>query len=338
VPRVEAPRYPRGPRGILLTLLRWIVQWCAIAALAAWLIGCVLTDRTEWSQWLWWIPSAAAVAAGLVLTLAGVPFTKRLHPVVRSAVRLSPLVLASIWFTAVDHRLMHAPPENPEGLSILHWTIGVPMRDGGAAAARRIIELDPDLAILTDGSTAATHPDILAWLGDNRRPRRTGPFTVLTKRPVRQLRTLARGDGIAVSLLVLEAAETGADPLTILLIDLPSDPTLSRRDVTARLMQFLEESQAPHADLIIGDWNLTRGSWSMRRVFPDARHAFDEAGVGLGASFPERWAFLHIDHMLLRGSVRCTHYALKRAPVGRHRIQLGRFIRPAAPAATPTDG
>jgi len=323
VRRADAHRYLRTPRSILPALLRW----CAAAVLLAWLIGCVLTDRTPWSQWLWWIPSAAAVMAGLVLALTGVPLTRRLHPVMRSTVRLTPIVLTSIWFTAVDHRLLHAPPDTPKGLSIVHWTIGVPMRDRGAAAARHIIELDPDLAILTDGGAAATHPDMVAWLGENRRARRTGPFTVLTKRPIRQLRTLARGDGIAVALLVMETAETGADPLTILLIDLPSDPSLARRDITSRLMTFLQDSEAPEADLIIGDWNLLRGSWSMRRVFPGARHAFDEAGTGFGASFPERWSILHIDHMLMHDPIRCTHYELLRAPVGRHRIQRGWFMR-----------
>jgi hypothetical protein len=38
-------------------------------ALLAWILGRVLTDRTDWSQWLWWMPSwtALILAAGGVL-------------------------------------------------------------------------------------------------------------------------------------------------------------------------------------------------------------------------------------------------------------------------------
>lgn len=119
------------------------------------------------------------------------------------------------------------------------------------------------------------------------------------------------------------------------LVDLPSDPSLPRMRVTAEARRAIanwagvsfrrrvtpgtvdtvggefaavraeERGQVgfPAADVMVGDFNIPRGSASLVNLSAGLGHAYDEAGVGPSGSFPRDVDDLRIDHAWLRRSL-----------------------------------
>ena len=75
-------------------------------------------------------------------------------------------------------------------------------------------------------------------------------------------------------------------------------------------------------DLVVGDFNMTRGSVSLATLFPDLSNAFDKAGRGYGASFHRGLPLYHIDHTLLADTIRAVNYDLVDIGIGRHLVQI----------------
>ena len=82
------------------------------------------------------------------------------------------------------------------------------------------------------------------------------------------------------------------------------------RSLVKRARRLLSAVDAPAADLIVGDFNLTRGSAALRHFAPNHRHAFDLAGSGYGVSYHRRWPLYHIDHVLVAPGVSVQAYRL----------------------------
>jgi endonuclease/exonuclease/phosphatase family metal-dependent hydrolase len=85
---------------------------------------------------------------------------------------------------------------------------------------------------------------------------------------------------------------------------------------------MLESVAAPPPDIVVGDFNMTRGSASVRTLFPGLTHAFDQAGRGYGATFRRGFPLYHLDHTLLADTVQATDYALVDLGIGRHLAQV----------------
>ena len=94
-----------------------------------------------------------------------------------------------------------------------------------------------------------------------------------------------------------------------------------------------EDTRFPTPDLIIGDFNTTRGSASLDLLVPDYQDAFEAVGMGRGRSWvPEsrnriqRAAFkladFHIDLALLNPAARAEHYELLETEHGSHYVQI----------------
>ncbi|MCP3902340.1 MAG: hypothetical protein GY715_01785, partial [Planctomycetes bacterium] len=307
-----------GRRGWLKRVLIVIgnaigVLLCAIAVVgvSAWLVGRVVSDRYDWSQWLLWIPTPAALAIVLIGLLGalrpGWSRRRRRGRVWRWGIAV--LALAA-HFALVEHRMLRGARKDPAGLRLVHWSVsdawGSPNR-----YAPSVVALDGELTILSNATLTPSHPDVLGWLGPPHVPHKLGPFTVLTRLPIRQLRWLiASADDIAVGLLEIEPTVHLPRGLVIYMIDLPSRPRLGRAAIARRVRGFLDEADGPPPDLVVGDLNMTRGSAALDSMLPGLRHAFDVGGHGYGASFHGRFPLYHIDHVLLAGTVDCTRYDL----------------------------
>lgn len=317
-----APHHRRSRRDAIMRMLRG----ACLLALLGWCAGRVLSDRFIVTQWISWIPSFVPpllAAAGLVLVAAESP--RRRQP--RAARAWSAALLGALLFwLAVDNRVITLSARPSSGLSLLHWTIATPVRGRTGLVADVILGADPDIAILTDSAAAHRDPAILAWLGPDHRPRRAGGFVALTRLPVHAFRTLVESEGISAAWLSVEAAAP-VGTLDILIVDLPSDPKLSRRAVVERLTALLESADAPAPDVVVGDFNIPRGAASIRRAFPGARHAFDEAGTGWAGTYPRTRPLVHIDHVLLLGDLTSTRSAVLRAGIGRHRPTITHLSR-----------
>ncbi len=147
-----------------------------------------------------------------------------------------------------------------------------------------------------------------------------GRFGVISAVPIVEALPIF-DDGKSTAALVMFAAWRGNPSFSALLVDLPSDPSLSRSEVLTRLRARLDAMQLPSPQLIVGDFNAARGGHSLRAFAPGMHHAFDEGGVGFGATYPRAWPLFHIDHMLLAPRVHARQYGCIDLGLGQHRMQ-----------------
>lgn len=163
-------------------------------------------------------------------------------------------------------------------------------------------------------------------------------------------------------------------PFVVWLMDLPSDPTISRQTITQEAMKSLDawrgtatvlaaEPDAkgepqwinvpadqlgrkgfPLPDVMIGDFNIPRGSRSLAHLTGDMENAFDQAGAGYTASYPRKVPFaqldgpglfsavrffipsdvpfFHIDQAFVAPSLRATRYRVINLGAGTHWAQF----------------
>lgn len=154
------------------------------------------------------------------------------------------------------------------------------------------------------------------------------------------------------AILLIDARERLGRDLVVWLIDLPSDLSLWRdavtREAAAAMLErpayakvlnadrrsfrrvpmtdeWAERFQRP--DLIVGDFNIPRGSASLRHLARGAENAFDQAGEGYSASFPRRFALWHLDQVFVTRPLRAVRYEVITPFSGSHRLQVADVVR-----------
>jgi endonuclease/exonuclease/phosphatase family metal-dependent hydrolase len=187
----------------------------------------------------------------------------------------------------------------------------------------RLIDAGADLTIL---SSALPWPDV-EGLEQERgiKVQVTGPFMMMTRLPILEARPLVVNDDAEIYLAVfrLDATAELGRPITVYAVDLPSDPNRPRFEIARTARRMLGGAAPPPPDLVVGDFNMTRGSASVKALFPGLTHAYDQAGRGYGATFRRGFPLYHLDHTLLSGAVTATDYTLVDLGSGRH---LGQWV------------
>jgi hypothetical protein len=277
----------------------------------AWLIGQIMLDRTWWSQWLLWIPDPALLPAGLMLW--GGLWVRRwpwawTGLVVAMAGPV--LFLLLLWSPG---RMAPAG----DSITLLHWTAG-PIYGDRAPYGDFIVSQDPDIAIVEGARRAATTPAFRAWSRDAHVTLR-GPFLISSKLPIQSVRMVAWAKNILLLLLVVELPS--GSPLRILVVDLPSDPSVSRSEVLLSSHDFLARLEtAP--DLVVGDFNLTQRSYQLRAFMPGMSPDWARCGVGWGGTYPRALPTYRLDHVLSGPNSVVRSITTTDPGVGRHRAQL----------------
>ncbi|MFK7959679.1 MAG: hypothetical protein AB8G96_04070 [Phycisphaerales bacterium] len=337
----DASREPHESSGHRIARIAWRLALAGVAALAwsawiAWGIGRILTDRHGWSQWLHWIPTAAAAVLAAIAAGAWTirrrsnrwPDRPGIGRPIRRAMLWGPLVLSAAWLGIHDLRLARRPVEPPAtAIKVLQWTVGVGRGPHQAQIADAVVGHRPDLAVMTDASLVTLEPAVLDWLEtEGRRPIRMRPFTVLTRFEIETARIQTRADGISIGLLVVLGDELPGGRLVVHLIDLPSDPSRPRHEIVAQARDYYAASDLPPADLLLGDFNMVRGGWGVESVAGDLRDAWAEGGHSFAATWPAEFPLWAIDHIRLGPRVRCIRYETPRRPGWRHVPQIAWIV------------
>jgi endonuclease/exonuclease/phosphatase family metal-dependent hydrolase len=351
---------PRSPSS-LLRLLGRVTAGLAALGWVGWVVGQVLTDRTAWSQWLHWIPGPLAIAIAVVLFVSvrlagrrrpdpGVeagPASPRLRTLTVRLLTWGVLLVTVARFAFDEHRLLNAPPPSPPGLAIMQWTIGEGSRAPYEDIARQIVAHDPHVAVMTDAPWVGVETAVVEWLAahDGRRLRFGTTFNVLVRVPILEARAVAIREDVQFVRLVVAAPDMPDGRLAIAIINLPSDPWRARHaiaDYVIGLLDTVDDRDRSDYDLVIGDFNMQRGSHSMRRIvealMPGAtpREAFDEGGHGYAATWSQQFPLWHIDHAWLGPDAACARYDTPFASAHRHFPQIA-WITPRRPRPSTQD-
>lgn len=304
----------------LVVALLWL-------GIVAWLIGRVLTDRFALSQWLWWIPTPAAIVAaalGFILAFRSARTRKRRIRRIRVWTVCGILLLA--YFGIFEHRLLHATPAAPTGaLTIAHWNMTLDDNSDVPALMRSIAALNADVLLLTSPPGAVNrmlHEQAEASDG-HLHVLNSWPMLLVSRLPIVRSRVLIGVDRMFITQVELDANATLGRAIIVDLVDLPSGPRLSRMKIASDARRLLDAADAAKPDIAFGDFNITRDSASLDVLFPNTRDAFDKAGHGYGASFHRRFPLYHIDHILIRegSGLRAARYDILDEGLSRHCAQ-----------------
>lgn len=308
----------------------WLASGLLVSVIAAWIIGQVASDRWAWSQWLAWTPSPVPVLTMLLLMSLQFlrPCAPRRSRMVAGGGAFIVLIAITFWFAMIEHRFTWTDRTQADGVRIMHWTDNHPSPDEYDRVIDVMIEQDALITILSHPGAITGHQRIRQWLNGNGGSRING-FGIFTRLPILRMERILREDDITLAYAEIDTTEQLGRPTRILLIDLPSDPFRPRAEVAARVRKALDDVAPgiPIADLVVGDANIPRGSWSLRTMFPSFRHAFDLAGHGYGASFHRTFPLLHIDQLLIGPQLEAIDYDLVDPGFGRHRLHAATIRR-----------
>lgn len=319
---MRAPR-PRPPAGVSATF-----AILAIAVVAAWGTGQLLSDRFLLSQFLFWIPTLVAVVAAWIATLALLRISRPLA----GAAGLGALLLTILLLGVENRPFARTPQESPPGASgddsaetpplrLFHQNVNWPNRRHSVPILASIMERDDDVIVISEPGWLLLDGRGKALEQSGWTVLRAGRFAILTRLPVVDLGSLVRRSDLDVVLLRLDASTRGLGVITLGLVDLPSNPLISRRTLAHDLRRLLASVNAPEFDLIVGDLNVTRGSAAISLLFPGMHHAWRDAGTGWSGSWPSPLPLWHIDHLLLASPLEAVRYRLLNVGGLPHRAQ-----------------
>lgn len=345
-----------------------------ILILAAWMLGNLCSDRWYWSQWLEWIPtSVALVASGVFFSLAGLLHPRGPRDRRSSRARLLASVawgLVLVYMLLVDWRMPNAFKDReqpgPGSTRVLFWNAAAEDEPGWSRAA---LGENADVIVLVSLKNDDELARISKSMGESESVIVMDRFTVLSRRKIERYALtqldIAPGEGLdprqrtgtrkwadpGHAMFIELAADEHRPSMCVWVLDLPSDLSLARHEITQQAARVLREFKGPalkpsrllaweedestslrgfpEPDLIIGDFNIPRGSASLDVIACGKPNAFDQCGFGPTASWPCKWPrtkraivpVLHLDQMFVGPALRATSYTLINPGSGTHRMQ-----------------
>jgi hypothetical protein len=373
------------------------LSFCLLV-IAAWLFTRLATDRYLWTQYLFWMPSAALVLTAAGLCTAGAILGRlawcprgcrgrRTPRVVRllATITLIGTLAAALHLVALDYRLQNRllAPAGGAGPSvrILNWnSSGVWSQEESLEA---VLSTDPDIAIIVDSAmwpTTELHQQL-----PGRHLMRSGNAMILSRYPVLRAGMISleipssgieetplddiqahglirripglrnavppdgfgpRHDGGRAGYFEFDTREMLGRTLVVWLIDLPSDIRLHRRVMTRHARATIDRWEGqelyaaagdmrtraagpgfPVPDVILGDFNIPRGSGSLRALTLGYPHAHAQAGWGHAGTYPRHRPLVHIDNMFVGPGLRALRYEIVDPGAGSHRMQQTEVVR-----------
>ena len=147
--------------------------------------------------------------------------------------------------------------------------------------------------------------------------RSTG-LVILSRRPLLQVTPILDAEQVS---LVLARVNIDDVDRSIWIVDLPSDPQRSRKEVFKALLDGAQAKGLGAPDIVVGDFNVTRHSRALESAFPGYRNAFDESGSGWSGTWPRTWPLWQIDQVLVGPGLTARLYEVIDPGTGHHRMQ-----------------
>ncbi|MDI9403557.1 MAG: hypothetical protein QM516_06770 [Limnohabitans sp.] len=293
----------------------------AVLALVLLVASNLVTDRWYFMQAIWWIPRIALVVPALLWLAALLAIARWLRRDQEETRRLGWWTVAAALLALVQVlRMWGLPAARPsEALRIVHWNPSYPSGDAIRGAVEKLAALDADIYLFTDAG-----PDVLRESSQLLVPKGymiegAGKFSVVSRLTVTEAMPVLAARNRFVSRFTLA---TGSGPLIVETIDLPSAPTLPRTLTMRSLRGELAQLRATEPDIMVGDFNITRGSHSLSLIASDYSEAFETNGTGWGATYPRDWPFIGIDLTFLRAPWYPLRSEIVDPGAGRHRAQV----------------
>jgi len=411
--------FVRRTSGWVFRGLAAVLWALSLVGFALWLIGRVFTDESLVTQYLYWCPSvlilagcsATLVAAGVTRWISRRLITPHRRPR-RGAMRAAGalVLLMALHIAFIEWRtLASGPAPRVDASGVPAWRLSYWNVSGAERGpwVQNVLAGEPDLVIIANLWGYKSFLEFRDAFKGQKGPTPTvffdPRFMVATRWPLvrwgaTDLRIAPsdearkpggedrffRADPGRAAFIELDTSQHPAlkslgRPLVIWIVDLPSDISLPRMQVTRNAASAIAslgaspmEYQAgqwvttgtrvpfPQPDVIVGDFNIPRGSASLRDLTANAIDAYDAAGSGYAATFPANQFVVlstlakdpehaplsvrilarllgrpwwKLDHAFVNPDCRVTGYRVLDPGSGTHRLQM-LDLRAANPAAT----
>lgn len=307
------------------TFRAWTAVAFAVAgylSMALWIGGVALHDRFGWSQWLSWIPAPAMLVALLV---ASVCVRWLRGPSGRAHARVLGVgaVAAAVWTVHACLGWTPAPEGRHRSVRLLQWNTDWPSADDPRSAAA-LASAPADIVLNSNPGDIMRADALAAWAPEGARAHFAGPFALVTAWPVTEARSIAAGGWGRqmwyVSRFVVMPPGWNGVPLRIAMVDLPSRPTLAKRQIADALAQACAAGALGEIDIVAGDFNAIDGSVILTRCFPAHRDALAESGRGWLCTWPRAFPLWKIDHVLLGSGLRALQAHVIDPGTSHHRM------------------
>jgi hypothetical protein len=321
----------------------WWSQYVSWAPSAAVLGVCVGLAMLRWG--LGRVRSRAPREKGLPRRLA--------------SVALGSILWGGIAYSAVfEYRLLNAVrgPAKAPSVRLLDWNVTSVERAEHLLPSLR--SEAPDIAVLVNPNNWAKWPEVFEGMPEHRYRLNRDMIQVLSRYPIVRHGSLwlglpeatdehgapatgARDDPGRALYFEVDTTDAIGRTLVVWVLDMPSDERLSRWDLSHRAAAAIAgwsgiETRSveggrqrarggpgfPAPDVIIGDFNIPRGSKSLNVLTRGLTNAFDQAGWGLCATWPRARPVFHIDQTFVGPAVRATGYRVFDPGHGSHRGQV----------------
>ncbi|MEM9065860.1 MAG: endonuclease/exonuclease/phosphatase family protein [Planctomycetota bacterium] len=326
----DTPKRPRAR-----TTAAWFMLLIGAIFMAVWLARLAISDRFISTQFFAWPPAWTLLAPSAIASLLGAAIAPigrtRVGAVIFALVPALTLLLGPWRLGNLATR--HEPERS---LVLVFWNAAPSTHAEGEQNMKQIATFDgPERADII----VVSNPGALRWSerferATGRSPTHAGttdfisPLPVIRSGPV-PVPTYRERRSIRMGFAVLDTSEAlpGTDTLTIWSIDLPSDRSLPRREVAGVLRDAIAEVRSrgheqltpPVPDLIVGDFNMPRGSASIALFTEGLTDAHTAAGLGPSGTWPVNRPFLHIDQAFVGNGWRATKHDVLPVDIGTHR-------------------
>lgn len=300
----------------------WFMAVLASLALVAYLATTMATDRFAWMQAGWWVPRLP-FALACALLAGGSALLWRTRS--RGRRGWSVIVAVLLVFAALDLDRDFGFPRSrvADGVRVVHWNTAWTSETDAVDALAAVIALDAHVVVISEaghlfGDGGLAHAEAAGYSY-----RARGRLSLLSRLPVAESRSLHAASGASVSRFVVE---TGDGALVIDAIDLPRDMRIGRFEQARQLALDLA-GQGPAPDVLVGDFNSTRGSASVALLLAGGIDAFEAAGSGWGGTYPRTGPLLAIDLMLVKPPWRAVWARMHDLGTRPHRAQEAVLVR-----------
>ncbi|MCE2882183.1 MAG: hypothetical protein LW636_07485 [Planctomycetaceae bacterium] len=303
-------------------VVAWFVAALAMLAAVSYLATTVATDRFAWMQPAWWAPRLP-FALGCTLLACVAALLSRSRSRGRRA--WSAVAALLVVFAVLDlDRDFGLPRERPaEGVRVVHWNTAWTSESDSVDALAALLALDAHVVVLSDAGHLFGEGGLSRAEAAGYSYRSRGRLSLLSRFPVAESRSLYAASGASVARF---AVETNDGPLVIDGIDLPRDLRIGRYEQARQLALDLA-GKGPAPDVLVGDFNSTRGSASVGLLLAGGIDAFEAAGSGWGGTYPRTRPLLAIDLMLVKPPWRAAWARMHDLGTRPHRAQEVVLIR-----------
>ena len=315
-----------------------LLKWPTVVLLAGFALSEAMTDGVYALQWLWFVPRPILAGAALALAILALIVLRIVARGAAESRTLRILAVVSAAFLAYGLLQMWGlPKKRPfDTLRIVHWNASYPVGEEVPEwIVVAVLGLDADVIVLTDPGMLVVGDRAERLTAAGYALYRPGSFALLSRLPVLEAVPIVASNRSAATRLVIE---TKAGALAMRVIDLPSDPRLSRIENARDLAANISKIDPSVPDILVGDFNITGGSESLTAFGRGYRDAFAEVGVGWGGTYPRAFPLWRIDLTLVRPPWRPVRAEVIDLLGKRHRAQVVDLVRDLSHEAVERDG